>query len=107
MSYHALRVLGISCFVVLAGCSSKGKMAHVKVETTDYAVKQGLTVRDWSWSNDRDILGDILNCFCRWGLATQHSRSPSIVIRTPRVPGRGQYLVVGELSSGARSSAVH
>ena len=42
-----------SVLLFLAGCSGKGSMSHVKVETTSFATQQGLTVKDWSWSGDK------------------------------------------------------
>lgn len=39
--------------LALAGCSGKGNMSHVKVETTGFATQQGLTVKDWSWSGGK------------------------------------------------------
>jgi hypothetical protein len=54
MRFRSLRFLGLVGMVVLAaGCAPKGKMAHVKVETTTFAAQQGLTVKDWSWSGGK------------------------------------------------------
>lgn len=46
-----LFLIGLLC--LLAGCSGKGSMGHVKVETTGFASQQGLTIKDWSWSSEK------------------------------------------------------
>jgi hypothetical protein len=54
MRLRSLPFLVLAVLVALAaGCSPKGKMAHVKVETTAFAAQQGLTVKDWSWSGGK------------------------------------------------------
>ena len=48
------RFLALTCLLALgAGCSSKGGMGHVKVETTIFAAEKGLTIKDWSWSGGK------------------------------------------------------
>ena len=45
------RLVGLGCLLLFCvGCAGKGNMGHVKVEQTQFAAQQGLTVKDWSWS---------------------------------------------------------